>query len=238
MGLTYRFDLGRSDRTVALRHVFAWLDRSVAIPEAGTVHALLLEHERMDRKTARRAIRGALAWLSHHGTRSEADGVLRWLFDRDGELTGKEAVIVLHTMMRWLGIHGDSTSTRVSFVWIFIELSGSSRSRSYMRTLLQVALKQFPRTVPARVLESVPELPALLALASRAGGARLKQEVEALTVAALWARRMDPSAVSALAIGCYRLVDAGAWHDAAEAEHYLVALGIERSQHIPEEFGV
>jgi hypothetical protein len=49
---------------------------------------------------------------------------------------------------------------------------------------------------------------------------------------------MDPSAVTELAVGCYRLVDAGAWHDAAEAEHSLVGLGIERSQRITEEFGV
>jgi hypothetical protein len=233
LGLIGRSGVGREGGETALRLVFEWLDRNVGNPEAGNVHALLLEHEQMDRRTARRAVRGALTWLSGNGARHEADGVLRWLFSRTEELTVKMATSVLHTMMRWLGIHGDKTPRPVVFSWIFIEKSASSRGRSNLRGILKVALMAFHQGERGKLLALIPELPALLALASRAGGVQLKRRVDALAVAALQARRLDPSAASELATACYRLVDAGAWRDAVEAEHSLVGLGIERSHQIP-----
>jgi hypothetical protein len=238
MVLIGRTDLDREGSETAQRNVFAWLDRNVANPKAGMVHGLLLAFERMDRRTSRRAVRGALTWLSDHGTRHEADGVLRWLLSRIEPPTGKEAATVIHTMMRWLGIHGNKTPTRLLFSWIFVEASASSRGRSFMRRILKSALPAFHRVAPGKLLAPISELPALLALASRAGGVRLKRRVDALAVAALQAPRLNPSAATELATACYRLVDAGAWQDAAEAEHLLVGLGIERSLQVSEQLEV
>jgi hypothetical protein len=230
LGLIGSSDVGREGGETPLRLVFEWLDRNVGNPEAGIVHALLLEHEQMDRRTARRAVRGALTWLSGHGVRHEADGVLRWLFSRNEELTVKMATSLLHTMIRWLGIHGDKTPRPVVFSWLFIERSASSRGRSNLREILKIALIAFHQGGRGKLLALIQELPALLALASRAGGVHLKRQVDVLAAAALKDRRMDPSAASELATACYRLVDAGAWQDAVEAEHSLVGLGIERSR--------